>query len=154
MRNGILLSALLVAAGCATDTHISQTVAHIPQPEITIIGRTNLTDLPSPLASGVEAHYEFRIVNKAAVPITLRHIDLDSLGGGSIRIESKSRPFNIVIQAGSAQSADFVTTAYISNPNSPTSHSPVQLRATVLFDSPQGSLQMVAVQQVRPEGSD
>ena len=143
----------MIVAACATDNRVSQTAAHIPQPEITIIGRTDLTNV-STVSSGVEVHYEFRIVNKAAIPITLRHIDLDSLGGGGIRIESKNRPFNIVIEVGSAQSVDFVTITYISNPTSPTSRSPVQLRATVLFDSSEGSLQMVAVQQVRPEGSD
>jgi hypothetical protein len=153
MRNCIALSALLIAAACATDNRLSQTVAHIPQPEITIIGRTDLTNVPT-VASGVEVHYEFRIVNKAAVPITLRRIDLDSLGGGGITIESKNRQFNTVIQPGSVQSVDFMTTAFITNPGSYSSRSPVQLRATALFDSPEGSLQKVIAQQVRPEGSD
>lgn len=151
MRNGFVLSALLIATACATGTHLSQTTAHIPNPEITIIGRTDLTN-GSSLPSGVEVHYEFRIVNRAAVPITLRHIDLDSQGGGNIRIESKNRPFNTVIQVGGAQSVDFVTTAYIGNPRNSTG--PVQLRATALFDSPEGSLQVAVLQQVRPEGSD
>ena len=102
----------------------------------------------------MEVHYEFRIVNQAAVPITLRRIDLDSLGGGGITIESKNRQFNTVIQPGTAQSVDFMTTAFISNPSNYSSRSPVQLRATALFDSPEGSLQKVVQQQVRPEGSD
>ena len=153
MRNGIAFSALLIAAACATGNQLSQTAAHIPKPEITIIGRTDLTNIPT-VPSGVEVHYEFRIVNQAAVPITLRRIDLDSLGGGGITIESKNRQFNTVIQPGTAQSVDFMTTAYIPNPSNYSSRSPVQLRATALFDSPEGSLQKVVQQQVRPEGSD
>jgi hypothetical protein len=153
MRNSIALSALLIAAACTTGNQLSQTAAHIPKPEITIIGRTDLTNIPT-VPSGVEVHYEFRIVNQAAVPITLRRIDLDSLGGGGITIESKNRQFNTVIQPGTAQSVDFMTTAFISNPSNYSSRSPVQLRATALFDSPEGSLQKVVQQQVRPEGSD
>jgi LEA14-like dessication related protein len=153
MRNCIALSVLMIATACTTGNQLSQTAAHIPKPEITIIGRTDLTNVPT-VASGVEVHYEFRIVNQAAVPITLRRIDMDSLGGGGISIQSKNRQFNTVIQPGQAQSVDFMTTAYISDPSSYSGRSPVQLRATALFDSPEGALQKVVQQQVRPEGSD
>lgn len=68
---------------------MSQTAAHIPKPEITIFNRTDLTNVPT-VASGVEAHFEFRIVNQAEVPITIRRIDMSSLGGGGIVIESKT----------------------------------------------------------------
>src|SRR6266576_50211 len=129
MRNCIALSVLMIAAACATGNQLSQAAAHIPKPEITIIGRTDLTNVPT-VASGVEVHYEFRIVNQAAVPITLRRIDMDSLGGGGISIQSKNRQFNTVIQPGQTQSVDFMTTAYIPDPNSYSGRSPVQLRAT------------------------
>jgi LEA14-like dessication related protein len=153
MRNSIALSALIIATACATGNQLSQEAAHIPKPEITIIGRTDLTNVPT-VASGVEVHYEFRIVNQAEVPITLKRIDMDSLGGGGISIQSKNRQFNTVIQPGQAQSVDFMTTAYINDPSSYSGRSPVQLRATALFDSPSGALQKVVQQQVRPEGSD
>jgi hypothetical protein len=155
MRTLTALFVLLTAIACSSsnNTQLSQNAAHIPQPEITIIGRTDLTNVPT-IASGITAHFEFRIVNQAEVPITLRRIDLDSLGGGSIGIQAKNRPFNLVIQPHTAQSADFVTTAYVNDPNSMSGRSPVQIRAIALFDSPEGSLQKVVQQQVRPEGSD
>jgi hypothetical protein len=153
MRNAIAFAALLIAAACTSGNQVSQNAAHIPQPEITIIGRTDLTNVPT-VASNVEAHFEFRIVNQAEVPITLRRIDLDTLGGGGITIEAKNRQFNIVIAPHTVQSADFMTTAFISDPNSFSGRSPVQIRAVALFDSPAGSLQKVVQQQVRPEGSD
>ena len=149
----LIFSTLLIAAACTTGNQLSQNVAHIPQPEITIIGRTDMTNVPT-VASGIAAHFEFRIVNQADVPITLRRIDLDSLGGGSIAIEARNRQFNIVIAPHSVQSADFMTTAFINDPNNFSGRSPVQIRAVALFDSPSGSLQKVVQQQVRPEGSD
>jgi LEA14-like dessication related protein len=153
MRTAIAFSALLIVAACTSTNQISQNVAHIPQPEITIIGRTDLTNVPT-VASSIEAHFEFRILNQADVPITLRRIDLDSLGGGGIGIQARNRQFNIVIAPHSVQSADFMTTAYINDPNNFSGRSPVQIRGVVLFDSPQGSLQKVVQQQVRPEGAD
>jgi hypothetical protein len=153
MRNAIALAALLITAACTSGNQLSQNVAHIPLPEITIIGRTDMTNVPT-VASGIAAHFEFRIVNQADVPITLRRIDLDTLGGGGISVEAKNRPFNMEIAPHSVQSADFMTTAYINDPNSFSGRSPVQIRAVVLFDSPQGSLSKVVQQQVRPEGAD
>jgi LEA14-like dessication related protein len=152
MRYSIALATLIIAAACASGTSISQKAAHIPLPDIIIIGRTDLTDVPA-LPSGVAVHFEFRITNQADIPITLRHIDLVSLGGGGINIESKNRPYNTVIQPHTAQSVDFVTTALINDPTSFSGRSPVQIRATALFDSADGSLQKIAQQQVRPEGS-
>ncbi|HEX3579780.1 MAG TPA: hypothetical protein VHY33_14550 [Thermoanaerobaculia bacterium] len=153
MRTTIAFSLLLIAAACSSGNQVSQNAAHIPLPEITIIGRTDLTNVPT-VASSIEAHFEFRIVNQADVPITLRRIDLDSLGGGGIGIQARNRPFNIDIAPHSVQSADFMTTAFINDPNSFGGRSPVQIRAVLLFNSPQGSLSKVVQQQVRPEGSD
>jgi predicted component of type VI protein secretion system len=153
MRTVAAVFALLAAVGCSSSNQLSQHAAHIPQPEITIIGRTDLVNIPS-IASGVPAHFEFRIVNQAEVPITLRSIDLTSLGGGSIGIQSRNRKFDTVIAPHMAQSVDFLTTAYLNDPNSFRGRSPVQIRAVALFDSTEGSLQKVVQQQVRPEGAD
>lgn len=153
MRYTAAIATLFVAAACATGTQISQTAARIPSPDMTIIIRSDLTDVPS-VPSGVPVHFEFRIVNQADIPITLRHIDVVSLGGAGISIESKNRPYNTVIEPHMAQSVDFVTTAFIADPMSYSSRSPIQIRATALFDSAQGSVQKIAQQQVRPEGSN
>ena len=153
MRTVTALFVLFMTAACSSGTQLSQNAAHIPQPEITIIGRTDMTNIPT-VAAGVPAHFEFRIVNQADVPITLRRIDLDSLGGGSITIQAKNRQFNTTIAPHSVQSVDFLTTAFINDPGSFTGRSPVQIRAIAVFDSPQGSLQKVVQQQVRPENAD
>jgi LEA14-like dessication related protein len=153
MRTVVVVSALLIAAACSSTNQISQNAAHIPLPEVTIIGRTDLTNVPT-VASGIEAHFELRIVNQADVPITLRRVDLESLGGGGIAIQSKNRQYNTVVAPHAAQSVDVMTTAYINDPNGFSGRSPVQIRMTALFDSPSGALQKVVQQQVRPEGSD
>jgi LEA14-like dessication related protein len=153
MRTVVAFSALFIAAACTTGNQVSLSAAHIPKPDITIIGRTDLTNVPT-VASAIEAHFELRIVNQADIPITLRRVDLESLGGGGIAIQSKNRQYNTVIQPHSVQSVDVMTTALINDPNSYSGRSPVQIRMTALFDSSQGALQKVVQQQVRAEGSD
>jgi len=153
MRHAVVLSALLFAAACGTGNQISQTAAHIPPPKITIANHTDLTNV-SALPAGIVVHFEFRIVNQADIPITLRRIDMVSAGGGAVRVDSKTRQFNTVVPPHSVQSVDFVTSAVNANPTSPLGREPILVRATTLFDSSEGSLQKVTQQQVRPEGSD
>jgi hypothetical protein len=153
MRNVIALSTFLIAAACTSSDQVSLKAAHLPSPELTIIGRTDLTNVPT-VASGVEAHFELRIVNQADIPITLRRVDLESLGGSGIEIQSKNRQYNTVIDAHAVQSVDVMTTALIADPNRYSGRAPVQIRMTALFDSAQGSLQKIVQQQIRPEGSN
>jgi LEA14-like dessication related protein len=153
MRTVVAVSVLFIAAACATGNQVSLSAAHIPKPDITIIGRTDLTNVPT-VASAVEAHFELRIANQADIPITLRRVDLESLGGGGIAIQSKNRLYDTVIQPHSVQSVDVMTTAFINDPSSYSGRSPVQIRMTALFDSAQGALQKVVQQQIRAEGSD
>ena len=137
--NLIALSAIILAAACSSGNQLSQTAAHIPAPEITIIGRTGLTSNPT-IATSVTVHFEFRIVNQADIPITLRRIDLIGLDVAPIRIESRNRPFNIVIDPHSVQSVDFITSATFSDRRA---SAPVSIRAVALFDSAEGNLQKV-----------
>jgi hypothetical protein len=153
MRNAIALSALLVAVACASGSQVSQKAANIPLPEITLISHTDLTNVPT-IATAVPAHFEFRIVNDAEVPITLRSIDLVALGRPGIRVQSKHLPYTTVIQSHTVQSVDFLTTASIADPGGPTRMAPVQIRAVALFDSPQGSLEKVVVQQLRLDSGE
>jgi hypothetical protein len=154
MRNAFLLSVLFIAAGCASSGQVSQSQAHIPEPDITIIGRTDLSNLPS-VATGITAHLEFRIVNQADVPITLRHIDLTGQAGIGIRIESKSRPFNTLIAPHSVQTVDFMTTALILDPLAGAGkREPVNVRVVALFDSPEGTLQKVLQQPLRIDSGE
>jgi LEA14-like dessication related protein len=137
--NVIALSFIVLAAACSSGTQISQTAAHIPMPDITVTGRTDLSSNPT-VATAVTAHFAFRIVNNADIPITLRRIDIIGLDVAPIRIESRNRPFNTVIDPHSVQSVDFITTATFQDRRA---SSPVSIRAVALFDSAQGNLQKV-----------
>jgi len=154
MRNAFFLSILLIAAGCASSDQSSKPQAHIPAPDITIAGRTDMSNLPG-VAAGIVAHLDFRILNNADVPITLRHIDLTGQAGVGIRIESRNRPFNTVIDPHSVQSVEFLTNAFLTDPlGGPGKREPVNVRVVAYFDSPQGSLEKVMQQPVRIDSGE
>jgi hypothetical protein len=154
MRNAFLLSVVLVAAGCASSDQVVQPQAHIPAPDITITGTTDLSNLPA-VATDIVAHLQFRILNNADVPITLKHIDLTGMAGIGIRIESKNRPFNTVIAPHAVQTVEFLTNAIITDPAAGAGkREPVNVRVVARFDSPEGSLQKVLQQPVRIDSAD
>ena len=154
MRSTFFLSVLLVAAGCASSDQGSQPQGHLPAPDITITGRTDLSNLPS-VATDIVAHLEFRILNNADVPITLRHIDLEGRAGIGIRIVSRNRPFNTVIAPHAVQTVEFLTNAIITDPAAGVGkREPVNVRVVARFDSPDGSLQKVLQQPVRIDPAD
>lgn len=153
MRRSIAaLVVLVVAAACASG-HTSQQTANIPKPEVVIIQRTNIGESIGTMPTGINVRYEFQITNKAAVPITLKRIEFDALAGGGFDVRARSRPFDTTIAPGSLGSVDFFTDVYI-DPRTYSSQAPVGVRAVLLFDSPEGSLQTVVQQRVSANSGD
>jgi hypothetical protein len=146
------LAAAVVFAACASG-HTSQTTAKIPKPDVTIIQRTNVNENIPTVPSGITVHYELRITNKAQVAITLKRVDLDALPGGGFNVESRSRPFHETINPGETKSVDFPTSVFV-DPRQYSSQAPVGIRAVLLFDSREGSLQTVKQQRVSANSGD
>jgi predicted component of type VI protein secretion system len=147
MRRVFAAAVLVALAACSSSSHVSQTVANIPKPDVVIVQRTNINESIPMMPTGINVTYEFQIANKAAVPITLKRIDFDALAGGGFEVQSKSRPYEVAIGVGEKISVDFVTTVYI-DPRNYDSQAPVGVRAVLLFDSPEGSLRTVKQQRV------
>ena len=92
--------------------------------------------------------YEIQVTNEAAVPVTLKRIDLSSLGGGGFTLQARTRVYDATIAPGETRSVDFETTAYINDPLSYESRAPVAIRAVALFDSAEVKVQSIAQQRV------
>ena len=147
----VALLAFLLAAACASS---GVPGAKIPSPKLQIISRTNLADVAPSVPTGIAVHYEIRISNEAAVPVTLKRIDLDAMAGGGFTVEAKTRVYDVTIPPGETRSVEFVTTAYINDPLSYQSRSPVAIRAQALFESPEGKVQSIAQQRVTMNSGD
>ncbi|HEY8712604.1 MAG TPA: hypothetical protein VIM68_07005, partial [Thermoanaerobaculia bacterium] len=83
-------------------------------------------------------------------PITLKQVNVVSIGYGAYDVPSTSRPFKALIQADQTQVVDFWVPANIQNTSLVGANGPVTLRVTAFFDSPDGQFQQVVVQQVNP----
>ncbi len=142
---------LLLATACASASMPS---AKIPAPKLQIISHTNLANIPGSLPTGIAVHYEIRVSNEAAVPVTLKRVDLNAMAGGGFTIEAKTRVYNVQIAPGETRSVDFVTTAYVNDPMGYESRAPVAIRAQALFDSPEGKVQSIAQQRVTMSSGD
>ena len=143
MRRLVLIA--LLAAACSSG---GGAVANIPKPKLQIVPRTNLAEVVPTVATVIAVHYEVRVTNMAAVPVTLKRIDLDAMPGGGFAIEAKTRLYDVTIAPGTTESVDFVTSASIQDPTGFAATMPVAIRAQALFDSPEGKLQSAVQQRV------
>ncbi len=97
---------------------------------------------------------QFRVdvANRAHDAITLKRIDLQSIGEGAYNLPPISKPFNLAVNPGAGQSVDLWGPVYINAPTIVGPNGPVTLRVTVHYDTSAGPTQSVVVQQVHPFG--
>ena len=121
----------------------------ITEPEIVIEQISSVAPAARGISGGISVHYRLHVRNAANEPVTLKRVDLSSVGYGSYDIGPLSRPFDVTIAPGRESSVEFWAPAQISDPSITGANGPVTLRAIMLFDSPAGQLQTMVTQQVR-----
>ncbi len=119
------------------------------EPEVVIEQISNIAPAARNISGGISVRYRVRVRNLANEVVTLKRIDLRSIGYGSYDIDPQSRPFDVSIKPGSESHVELWANGSISNPSITGANGPVTLRAVMLFDSPSGQLQTVVTQQVR-----
>ncbi len=93
----LAVCALLILAACSS----SVTYPVMPPPDVEIVQLYGPSDVPySRGVSSVEAQYGVQVTNRSAEPVTLTHVSLQSLGGGTIVMRREERGFNNVIPPG------------------------------------------------------
>ncbi|HYU24334.1 MAG TPA: hypothetical protein VEO74_03950 [Thermoanaerobaculia bacterium] len=146
MRRPFAAILLLFAACAAQQLGRKSPVA---QPEIVIEQLSSVAPAARNVAGGISVHYRIRVRNVANEPVTLKRVDLVTIGYGSYNLGPLSRPFDVTIKSGSEASVEVWAPAQITDPSVAGANGPVTLRAIALFDSPAGQMQSVVTQQVR-----
>jgi hypothetical protein len=146
MRRSLAAILLLLAACAAQQLGRKSPVA---EPEIVIEQISNVAPAARNVAGGISVRYRIRVRTVAKEPVTLKRIDLVSVGYGAYNVGSLSRPFDVTIKPGSESSVEVFALGQILDPSIAGANGPVTLRAVMLFDSPLGQLQKVVTQQVR-----
>jgi hypothetical protein len=132
--------ALFLAAGCASS-------ASGPQPEIELAQTSVVADAARHVTGGMPVQFRISIRNTLATPITLKRVELQSVGGGAYTLAPVSRTFDQVIAVGGVQTIDLWGPATAEQTISG-ANGPVTIRATAQFDAPGGSFQTVVMRQV------
>ena len=93
----------------------------------------------------IEIQYGLRIRNEAATPITLRTIQVQSVGlGGSYRLRPNTYYFERAVQPQQSEDVTFWAKAISQGDAAANDISaPITVRVTAIFDSPAGSFRRV-----------
>jgi len=121
----------------------------VAEPEVVIEQISNVAPAARNISGGITVRYRVRVRNLANEVVTLKRIDLRSIGYGSYTIDGMSQSFDVNIKPGSESAVDFWAPGFIADPSITGANGPVTLRAVMLFDSASGQLQTVVTQQVR-----
>jgi hypothetical protein len=135
--------ALVALIGCASshgpDTRI--------KPEIRIEQVVGPADLGYPGGS-IDVQYEIQITNHSQEPMTLRRVDVRSVGGGAYLLRPYTYHFNEKVTPGNFVAVRFWAHAYQAGAFGRGSTEPVTLRAILHFDSDSGPFQQILLKEL------
>jgi hypothetical protein len=96
--------------------------------------------------------YRVDVENRTKTPITIRRIDVVSIGSGAYTLRSTSVPFSEQLNPGETRPVQFWAPATIDDPTILGANGPVTIRLTLYYDTPAGMQQTIVVQQVQAGG--
>ncbi len=137
--------ALLLFAGCSAATYPVN-----PPPDVEIVQLYGPSDVPySRGISSLNAEFGVQITNRADVPITLKHVTLQSVGNATLALRREDRGFNNVINPGQTGQARINARLYFTSDmsGSPT-REPLTIRATLQFASPKGTFNRIVQKNI------
>lgn len=145
MKRIIVFATLLLAAACAS----SKKDVAILKPEI------DLVQLQAPVDVGyatgpTQIQFGARIANRSSEPITLRRIEIQSIGSGSYILRKEFFPFNEKIAPDQFTTVTFWAHGYgIATDRGRTpSAEPVNVRSILYFESPVGSFHQIVTRYI------
>lgn len=151
MRKLVIVVSALVLSGCASMKSVSglgNARVKLAQPDVLITQLSAVAAAARHVVGALPIQYRLRIGNRAAQPITLKRVVVQSMGYGAYNVDTTSRPFDTRIEPDQFEVVEFWLPAYIDSATIVGANGPVTLRATLQFDSPVGQFQETVVQQV------
>lgn len=136
--------ALLLLSTCATNNSKVNLIA----PEFRIMQITNVGEAARHMTGGVSVGFHAEILNRSSETLTLRRIQLESMGEGAYDLPSTTRPFDVPVPPDQVAAVEMWVPANIQNTTILGANGPVTIRAKVEFDSVEGMFQKIYVQQV------
>src|SRR5258708_4754732 len=147
MRTVLMLTAVLLAIGCATND-----AAPGAEPDVTLIQLSRVAEGTQYDTGPISAQYAVVVKNTMTEPLKLRHVNMQSIGGGSYTLPSYSQGFNESILPGETKQVSFWAPAYVSMQTVAGANGPVTLRATLEFEAASREFQKVVIDNGGPAG--
>ena len=127
--------ALALLAACVADQ------LSVPDPDFALMQLTRMPDAASHITGNFQVQYRLQITNRAQFPITLKELEIASVGLGSYDVSSQTRPFNVQIAPSRDAVVDFFATASVQNPTILGANGPVTLHGIVTLYCQSGQFQ-------------
>ncbi|HET7705109.1 MAG TPA: hypothetical protein VFM36_03420 [Thermoanaerobaculia bacterium] len=146
----IVLAVLTFAVSCAStrsDSGLGNAKVAVIKPEIELAQISSIPQAARHVEGGIPVHFALRVSNRFGEPITLKSVNLQSVGVGAYDV-SATRPFKTQIQPDAEETVEFWMPANVGMSTIVGANGPVTLRATLYFDSPVGQFQEVVIRQV------
>jgi predicted component of type VI protein secretion system len=150
MRNVLMMTALLLIAGCATNNAATSA----KEPEVTLVQLSRVAEGLRSDTGPVSAHYGVAVRNAADTPIHLDRVTVQTIGGGAYDLPAHSQAFDVAIGPKETKSVDFWAPAYVANPAASGANGPVTIRAMLELDEAGRKFQKVVVQNISPAGGN
>ena len=148
MRKTLVVLAALAMASCAAMQRTNSN-GKVADPEVTLEQTSRVPDAAEYSTGGLPVSFRMHVTNHADVPITLKRVDISSIGGvGGFVVPPTSHPFATTIAPGGSDAVEFWAAGNATGQNVTGANEPVTVRVVATFDSSLGSLQNVTVQQV------
>jgi hypothetical protein len=147
----LVVAAFTFAVACSSmksDSGLGNTRVSIIKPEIAIAQISSIPQAARHVEGGIPVHFAMRVANRFGEAITLKSVNVQSVGVGAYDVASTSRPFKTKIQPDQEETVEFWVPANVGMSTIVGANGPVTLRATLYFDSPVGQFQEVVVRQV------
>ena len=138
---------LLLLAACSAQQLGRK--SPVTEPEIVIEQLSNVAPAARGISGPISLHYRVRVRNVANEAVTLKRVDLATVGYGSYNVGPFSRSFDVGIKPGGESDVELWAPGTITDPSVTGANGFVTLRAVLLFDSQSGQLQTVVTQNVR-----
>jgi len=145
---------LAAAVCCALLACSSGGSAKIIHPELQFVQLSGPAEQNYP-AGDIEVQYGIRIANRSSEPITLRRIQVRSVGlGGPYRLEPRAYSFERVIQPEQFEDVTFWAKAVAEgDAMANDARAPVTVHAVLFFESPAGGFRNVITQMLQQTGA-
>ncbi len=143
----VALATALILIGCSSAAPDSKQ-APSDEPAITITQLSTVATAARNVTGNIPVQYRVEVTNTAPDPITLKRIDVQSIGYGAYTLPPVTQGFDVPIGVGQSRSVDFWAPAVIENASISGANGPVTLRVNAHYLTATGAKQTISVQQV------